>query len=301
MIVNPQLFNFRLIIGSLVIALVVLGSFSYSNYNTLMENQRFVEQEKKLVQGELSEMISQFEKYDVKNKNISLQLEKSKAKMKVVLDSLKSFKLNASLVSRYKSQIQSLKKENEDVIALINNLQQENEELKANTNRIKSEIKKTDLISKTLKEKNDSLFKANLNLNKSIEEAKGLTISNVEVEGVKRVTSKRIVNTNFANKANQLHVCFTLANNRFAEKGNKDLYIQILDPKNNIVADKGAVNFGKSSLIYSKKTTVEYNNEDVKVCTLIKTDNDEKLVKGTYFVNVFHNSERLGKTTIELK
>ena len=301
MIVNPQIFNFRLIIGTLVIALVVLGSFSYSNYNTLMENQKFVEQEKKLVQNELSEMISQFDKYDVKNKSISLQLEQSKSKMKIVLDSLKSYKLNASLISHYKKEIQSLKKENEDVIAMINNLQRENEALKANSQLIKSEIKKTGLVSKSLKERNDSLTKANLTLNKDIEEAKKLTISNVEAEGVKRITSSRIVNTNRANKANQLHVCFTLANNKFAEAGDKDLYIQILDPKNNIVADKGAVSFGKSSLIYSKKTTIEYHKKDVKVCTLIKTDDKEKLEKGLYFVNVFYKSERLGKTTIELK
>lgn len=298
MIVNPQLFNYRLIIGSLVIAIVVLGSFSYTSYDTLKSDQEFIEQEKNLVENELSEMISRYDHVDVENKNINLELENSKQKINSILDSVNNLKSTESLVSERK--IKTLEKKSEQAIKLADNIKLEYNSLKEQTEHTEVELEKSTEIITDLKVENASLSKTNTVLEERIEKAKLLTITNVKAEGVKRVTSKRIVATRNASRAKQLHVCFTLAKNTFADKGNKDIYIQVLDPRSNIVADKGSISFGKTSLIYTQKTSVEYNNEDVKVCTLMHTDENESIIEGTYFVSIFNDAQRLGKTTIEL-
>ena len=81
MIVFPQTYNYRLIIGSLILALSVLGVFTVHNQNKLEEYNSYLAQEKKLIQNELSEMISRFDTIDVENKELSKQLEKSKLKL----------------------------------------------------------------------------------------------------------------------------------------------------------------------------------------------------------------------------
>ena len=64
MIVFPQTYNYRLIIGSLILALTVLGVFTVHNQNKLEEYNSYLAQEKKLIQNELSEMISRFDTID---------------------------------------------------------------------------------------------------------------------------------------------------------------------------------------------------------------------------------------------
>ena len=91
---------------------------------------------------------------------------------------------------------------------------------------------------------------------------------------------------------------FVLAENLLATQQEKKLYIQIIDPDNNLVADKGAIMFGESSLIYSSKKTILYTNNAVEVATNIETNNTLKA--GRYLVNVFDNNRRLGGTEIIL-
>jgi len=301
MIVNPQFYNYRLIIGSLVIAIVILGSFSYSSYTTLNDYQEFIEQEKSLVQNELSEMITQYDAVDVENKNINQQLVITKQKINSVLDSVKSLKPNVSLVSRYKTQLSVLKLENKQVLERVKDLKNENQSLKEKTNIVETKLDETRINARTLETKNNTLSKSNLDLKKDLELAKQLTITNVKALAIKKVTSKKITSTDYAKRAQQMQVSFTIAKNNFTEKGKKDIYIQILNPRNNVVSDKGSVSFGKESLIYSKKATINYINQNLEVSSLIKTSNNEKLLKGIYFISVFHDAKRIGKTSIELK
>lgn len=309
MIVNPQLFNYRLIIGSLVIAIVILSSFSYTSYNTLKENQAFIEQEKGLVENELSEMISSYEAADNKNESIALQLEETKSKISTILDSVKLAKSNVSVISKYNAQLKVLKKENLQLHALTDDLESENTVLKSQTINTSNSIRDPKTIAFGLKAnkilEKEIVAEPNLNLkeslNKNLDKAKQLTITNIVAEGVKRVTSsKKIIETKNVNKTNKFHVCFTLLKNEILEKGSKDLYIQVLDSRMNVVADKGTLSFGKTSLIYSAKETVDYNNEDLKICSLIDKGT-ETLKKGAYFISVFYQGKKLGRTTIELK
>jgi len=75
-----------------------------------------------------------------------------------------------------------------------------------------------------------------------------------------------------------------------------------LNPRNNVVADKGAVSFGDSSLIYSAKEIINYSNQVVEVCLDVDADIDEQpLVSGTYYISIFHEDRKLGSTQVKLK
>ncbi len=293
MIVNPQLFNYRLIIGSLVIAIVVLGSFSFSSYTTLKHQQEFIEQESKLVQNELSEMISSYDEVSLENEAISNQLLASKSMMEAALDSLRQLQTNVSLISKYKSQLASLKLEKKKLFDLVHKFEKENRSLKDQSSRYSEKLESQDQYLKSLEQRNNSL-------SETLKKVEQLSALNVNVKAVTTASAQSVVETSKAKHVDHLEVCFTLSKNKFTPKGKKDLYVQIIDPKNNVVSDKGLVHFGESSLIYSGKTKVYYLNDLVNVCIKINVDDNETLAKGIYYANIFHKDQRLGGTEIEL-
>ncbi|WGD35577.1 hypothetical protein [Olleya sp. YS] len=301
MIVFPQSYNYRLIIGSLVIALVILGSYTYSNYNTLENYKTYITQEKKLLENELSEMIARYESVQVDSKMLNNKLEQSKIKIERILDSIKTLKPSASLLTVYRSKIKLLQEEKAEVLNLVSNLKQENQRLSKKAEYVEKELINTRDLTTTLKVKNQDLVSSNSDLVEKIKSASNLEIEQISAKAVKRITSKRMISTNNSSKANKLFVEFTISKNKLVQDGEKDIYIQILNPNNNVIADQGSVSFGKQSLIYSKKIKVDYKNEDVNINALITTDIDEPLTEGIYFVNIFYDNTRLGSTSITLK
>ncbi|WP_040247032.1 hypothetical protein [Psychroserpens mesophilus] len=293
MIVNPQLFNYRLIIGSLIVAVTVLSVFSFTNYQSIEAHQQFLEQEKKLVESELSQMITRYDDVSISNDIIASELEVAKKNTRLVLDSLSMLKSDLTVISRFKDQLYSLKSKNNFLFKVIDSLDIVNQNLEEEKSIAFSELVKQ-------RRANNSLLKENEYLNRSLEKGALLTANSFEAKSYFKVLGKKRP-SNMAKKVDQIEVCFTLAENALTEQGEKEIYIQIVNPQNNVVSDKGAISFGDNSLIYSSKKIVEYNNQVIDICVDIEADADEKpLTKGTYFINVFNKDRKLGSTQVNL-
>jgi hypothetical protein len=293
MIVNPQFFNYRLIIGSLVVAIAVLAVFSFTNYESVIEHQQFLEQEKKLVETELSQMIERYD--DVANTNDYMvsKLKDAKNATKIALDSLRLLKSDISVISRFKTQLSVFKNNNKQLFQTIDSLGDVNTNLENDKLLAHNELRKQLNANSSLQKKNESL-------SRTIEKGALMTANSFKAIAFQN-RNGRLYETKRASKAQTIQVCFTLAENALTEKGEKELYVQIVNPKNNVVADKGSIDFGDSSLIYSTKTVVDYNNQFVDVCTNIMSDaSNPELTKGTYYVSVFYKDRKLGNTKIVL-
>lgn len=300
MIVFPQTYNYKLIIGSLIIALSVLGVFTFQNQNKLEEYNAYLAQEKSLIQNELSEMISRFDTLDIENEELSLQLEASKLKLEQALDSIKTLEVTANLLTHYKSKVQLLKEEKARILNLVNNLETQNKTLQTEVTQSKQQLSSIKVKANTLKETNVKLKKSNETLNKHIIKASQMQITMLDAKAVKRVSKNKVVTTDKAKRTNKLLVEFVIPKNDLITKGKKDIYIQIVNPNNNVVSNKDEAKFGKQSLIYSKKLDVNFNNKDLAVSTFIDADKNEPFKQGVYFVNVFNQDNRLASTSILL-
>lgn len=293
MIVNPQLFNYRLIIGSLVVALAILTVFSFTSYQSISSHQQFIEQEKKLVQVELSEMLEQYDDVSIKNEAISEELENTRQRTQSALDSIDILNNDIEILSKYKTQLQALKQKNKVLFKKIDSINIVNELLNNERLMALNQLEK-------LKVQNQNLDYENKFLNKTLKRGARLSANSFSAEAYSMKLGTK-TSTNRAKKTNQIQVCFTLAENALAEKGFKEIYIQILDPKNNVMADKGAVNFGQSSLIYSSKKMINYENSVKDVCIDIKAESsDQPLMPGIYKVSIFHKERKLGNTQVRL-
>jgi len=308
MIVNPQPFNFRFIISSLLIVIIILGFYSYNSFITLQNQKAFIEQENQLVQNELSKMIENYNTVTVKNNRVSLKLEGAETKLNKIIDSIKVLPKKSALINHYNAEIRTVEASSAATLSVLKAYKNENstlrEQLRNYTNKENIELNKTKIPIEKIEQ---DLFIPSIisspvvnTVTKSPEHL--ISIKNIKAQGVKRVTSKnRIITTRTASKANQLHVSFTVPKSELLDPNRKTIYIQILDANNNVVGDKGSVNFGNRNLIFSKKAIITKDNRSVKISTLIKTNKNEPLIKGVYRVNVFQNSSPVAKTNIYLK
>ncbi|WP_353777456.1 hypothetical protein [Winogradskyella sp. 3972H.M.0a.05] len=294
MIVNPQLFNYRLIISSLIVAIAVLTVFSFSNYISIEQQKNAIEEEKKLVESELSQMISTNDDLTSVNTSLSSELEDAKQNTKIALDSLRLLNSDLSVIAKYKDQARGLVSKNKRLEASVETLETTNAELE-------EDVREAEEALKLQQDENTVLTEVNESLKTTIEEASALKAMAFDVSSYNTVLGRKLATTK-ASKTNVIDVCITLAENVLTKPGKKDIYIQIVDPRNNVFADKGVAKFDDSSLIYSAKTTVHYRNQSMGVCTAIGASKQEMpLLEGKYYISAFHNGVKLGSTEIYLK
>ncbi|HNQ27015.1 MAG TPA: hypothetical protein PKL92_03765 [Aquaticitalea sp.] len=293
MIVNPQQFNNRLIIGSLLIAVIALAVFGFTNYESAKAHKEFFDKEKKLVETELSQMIARYDEVENTNAQLELVLNEAREATKLALDSLRILKSDLSVISRFKAQVIVLKDKNKELFRMVDSLNNINSNLERDKFLAHNELKKQIDV-------NQSLLQTNKSLSNTIEKGAQLTANSFKALAY-QASYGRLYETKKASKAETVEVCFTLAENALTEKGKKELHIQIVNPKNNVLSDKGAITYQEATLIYSTKTTVDYDNQVLDVCTNIMPDPFEKpLLKGTYHVNVFYKDRKLGSTKFVL-
>ncbi|AUC74983.1 hypothetical protein [Olleya sp. Bg11-27] len=302
MIVRSQVYSLRLVIVALSTLLCALGYYSYTNYTSLNEYHEFLLNENASVEAELNQMVMNYDMLEVDNRDLQARLDDSKIRISRILDSVKYLKPDVYLVSHYKKQLEVLKDENNKIYLLVEQLNAENVFLKEEAIRVNTELDQTIYVSKSLKTENSTLSRINDKFKRQINKAKALSVKNVLTEGVRRVTnSGRIKSTLSARRARKINVCFTIPENKFAAKGKKELFIQILDPSNNVVGDRGVINVGEQSLIFSEQLVVDYENVSLQECVFIEPLPGEPFQKGSYFISIYHQNTLIGKTTMELK
>ena len=100
--------------------------------------------------------------------------------------------------------------------------------------------------------------------------------------------------------ADKIRICFELAPNKIAEKGNKLLYIQVINPKNNLLGERKELDFENGTLSYSMSTKVFYEKEELDVCVMVNSKKED-LLKGLYTINVFDASTLIATSQMTLK
>lgn len=276
-----------------MVAIAVLAVFSFTNHESVKAHQQFLEQEKEFVESELSHMIESYDGVASSNDYLTLKLNDAKNAAKTALDSLRLAKSDLLVIARFKEQLVTFKYKYNLLFETVDSLNDINKNLEKDKLMAYNELKRQ-------QEVNSSLLKKNNTLSKTIERGALLTANSFEAKAYQN-NNGSLSETKKAHKAETLEVCFTLAENALTEKGIKELFVQIVNPQNNVISDKGVVEFGESSLIYSTKTVVNYDNKVADICTQIVSDaSDKPLVKGTYHVSVFYKDRKLGSTQIVL-
>ena len=261
--------KFKILIGVLTALLIGLGVYTVSLYNDSKNTVAGLEKQKSEIETDLEELIE------------------------VLLDSVKTAEANVALIQRYKIEIGRLKDERKMLFARADSLIQSNRMLAVEIDSAKT------MINQTIKVV-DSVSQENLAMSETIK--KGSVVKAIDLRGEAVIvrSSGKIVDTRRASRADKVRACFTLTPNIIAQKGDRLLFVQVINPKNNLLGDKSTIEFESGVLNYSTSTKVFYEQEELDVCVLVNA-NEEELIEGRYTINVFDGAQQVASTTMELK
>ncbi len=279
------------VLAVLLIASAVFGIKLYSDQKAISEQ---LEEDKQELIVELDNMSTSYAEAQAENEVINQDLEDAKLRIDSYIDSLKTAKADVAYLRRFRKQVQVLKDERERLLA-------ENEELRASNRLLILERDSTAIVLAEQSRYSDSLTVQNLELAKVVEDGSMLVTTGLTAEGIKVLNSGKVVSTERARRADKVRVCFSLTANRIAQPGEREFYIQVLDPNNMVLGANAVLTKGDESLNYSKKTKFYYENSELDVCDYIDPTGGDKMVKGRYMVNVYERFRLVSETEFTLK
>ena len=283
----------KILIGLLVVLLVSLAGYTYTLIQQNKETVLFLEADKAEVQKELEAIVVSYNEILQDNELKDKDLIAARDRIVVLLDSVKNYKANLSIINRYKAQVRGLKNERTQLFKRADSLL-------VVTQRLAIEKDSTTaVLNKTIKVV-DSVTTANTQLFNSLEKGALIGITNLDATAIIVRKGGKIKQTKRASRADKIRVCYTIAPNTLAQAGDRVLYVQVINPDNNIIGDKSNITFGQDLLTYSKSESVFYENQALDVCAIVGSTGQDVL-KGLYTINIFDAQRQIGSTTLMLK
>jgi len=285
--------KFKILIGILSLLLIALAVYTFTIYNDREEKVTGLEQQKEDIEGELEELIANYDEIIQDNELKDKDLLAARERITILLDSVKDSKANVALIERYKVELGRLKQERRMLFRKADSL------IAAN-NRLVGERDSTQVVLKQTRVVSDSVTSENASMAETIK--KGSIVNALELRGEAVIirNSGKVVDTRRSSRADKVRACFSLTPNPIAKKGDRKLYVQVINPKNNLLGSKAILKFENGLLNYSATTSVFYENEELDVCILIDA-REEDLIEGRYVINLFDGPNQIATTTMELQ
>ena len=210
-----------------------------------------------------------------------------------MIDSLKASESSVRSLWRYKKKYLSLQEEMDGLLAENDSLKVENRLLATSLDSTKIQLEERSIFT-------DSLLVQNTELADIVENAAVLSTVNLKGFGVIVRSSGKLIPTERARRTDKIRVCFTVPKNDLVQSGDKEFFIQVIDPNNNVLGENAQIQFEEEVLNYSMISKFNYESSNLDVCEFISA-NDEKFEKGNYTVNVFNKGELISSSQFSLK
>ena len=285
--------KFKIIVGILTLLLIVLAVYTVTLYNDNKDTVTILQDQKSDIESELQELIANYDEVIQDNGIKDKDLLEARKRIEVLLNSVKDSKANIALIRRYKSEIGKLKDERTFLFKKADSLIAVNKLIVAERDNAFLELDETIKVIDSVTEENQEM--ADKIILGSIVRAIDLNGAGVIVKN-----SGKIVDTQRSKRADKIRACFALSSNAIAQKGDRMLYIQVINPKNNLLGEKEVLEFENGTLNYSASTKVFYENEELDVCSMVAA-NEEDLLEGVYTINVFDGSKLIATSKMTLK
>ncbi|BFP42916.1 hypothetical protein L0P88_20425 [Muricauda sp. SCSIO 64092] len=280
-----------------LLGVVLLGTIIYtvSLYQDKKKTTTALKQEKDLVVEDLNSLKSEYDKAILESNATNEELVAARDRIAKYIDSVQTMKADIASLSRYRRQVSQLKAEREELLKQVDSLTTSNTLLAMQRDSTFVELEKQTVF-------NDSLVVQNTQLADAVERGSALNLSDFKIDAVKERSSGRLVSTQRAKATDKFKVCFTVADNAIAQAGDREFFIEVLDPQGNVVGDGMTASTEEgASVSYTKGTSFYYENNSLDVCDYINKPASE-FQKGNYMVNVYDDGLKLlGTSKFTLK
>lgn len=278
-----------------VLLCVIGGAYLY--IQSLKEaNDILIEQfaiEKEELQDEYTQLAIDYEGYklNVNNDSLEQKLEDQRLKIQRLVEELRQTKVeDARKIAALKKELETVRGVLRYYVSQVDSLNKVNAELKTENQQVMRQIQ-------NVRKDNSSLMQQNEKLNQKVSLAAQLTITGLNATGL----SKRNRATTSIKQLKDIRISFSIAANVTAATGEKDIYLRILRPDEDLLVNSrsGMFQYEGSSVQYSTKKTIEYGGEETAVSLFWNVA--ETLSPGTYRMEIYADGACIGRTSLKLE
>ncbi len=276
----------KVLAGLLGVVLLGVIIYTVSLYQDKKKTETDLIHEKGLVVEDLNSLKSEYDKAILESNATNEELVSARDNIAKYLDSVKTMKADISSLSRYRRQVSVLKKEREQLLRQVDSLTQSNTLIAMQRDSTFVQLEKQTVF-------NDSLVVQNTQLADVVERGSALNLSKFNIDAVKERKSGKLVSTSRAKSTDKFKICFTIADNVIASAGDREFFVEVLDPQGNVLGESfNKSNDSGASITYSKTTSFYYENKSLDVCDYINKPAGD-FQKGNYMVNVYDEGLKL--------
>lgn len=284
----------KIALGILVALFIGTGFYTSKLYSDKKETEKQLTKEKQMVMNDLSAMAAQYDSAINENEITNNKLVEARERIQGLIDSLQTSQASVNNLWRYRKKYFALQKEMDVLLAQNDSLRVENSLLATSLDSTRVQLAEREVFT-------DSLLVQNTELASVVEDASVLAAVGLKGFGVIERTSGKLVPTERARRADKIRVCFTVAKNTLVEAGDHELYVQVIDPKNNVIGVNEQVQFEDKTLNYSVVSKFNYENRNLNVCEFVSAKDKNGFEKGRYQVNVFNKKDLVSTSEFSLK
>jgi hypothetical protein len=286
--------SLKIVLGILILLLVTSAFYTYTLYTDSIETEQQLLDEKALVMKDLNNMAEQYDIAINDNEIANQKLIEARERIQGLMDSLEVSENNVRSLWRYKKKFLALEEEMDAILAENDSLKVENALLTTVLDSTQVELQESTVF-------NDSLLAQNTELAGIVENAAVLSTAGLKGFGVIVRSSGKLIPTERARRTDKLRVCFTVTKNTLVADGDKEFFVQVLDPSDNVLGLNEQVQFEDKVLNYSLISRFNYESKNLDICEFLDPRGDSKFRSGRYIVNLFEQDRFVSTSEFTLE
>ncbi|MDA0981071.1 MAG: hypothetical protein O2852_06940 [Bacteroidetes bacterium] len=244
-----------------------------------------LEMDKEQVVFDLEKMRFSYDTLNVENSMMLAEISAQRDKIDGLITSVKNGNWE---LGKAKKEAATLRVIMKGYIVTIDSINQLNQALTEENTAMRDRVKE-------VQGKNEKLEERQENMEEIIEAGRLLQCTEINVVGIRVLSSGRQRETTRADRVEMIKVCFTLLENKISEPGNKVLNLRIKDLE-------GTVLLSNDDGSYSATRNIDYSNDRLDACVFYSVDLETSaLISGEYTVEILEQETPIGSSILILR
>lgn len=283
----------KIITGILAVLLVVAGAFAVKLYQQKGQQEAELKQEKNVVLADLKQMVDKYDVVIEENNLKDTELNEARDRINTLILDVESKDATIASLGKYRTEVFKLRKERDFLFT-------QNDSLRGSNKLLAMRVDSTSYELEVQRGVGDSLTIENDKLAERVTLGSALAANKLRATGVIVRNSGKLIENSNNRRVDKVRACYTVPQNRLAEAGDRLLYVQVIDPNNNVLGDNKTIDFESGSLTYSTISKFFYENQALDICENVGPRGDG-FEEGVYKVNVFDGESLIAQTSFTMK
>lgn len=282
----------KIIAGILAVLLVVAVAFGVKLFNQSKATSKQLTKEKNVVLSDLNEMVSKYDVVIEENNLKDTELNAARDRIDSLITDIGAKDATISSLGRYRAEVFKLRSERDFLFAQNDSLRTSNDALAMRVDSTSYELEVQRVVGDSLTLENTKLFER-------VALGAALAANKLRATGVIERSSGKLVENSNNKRVDKVRTCYTVPQNRLAESGDKELYVQVVDPDGNTLGAAKTATFEGGSVTYSAISKFFFENTALDICENVSPAGDD-FPEGKYEVKVFDKAELIAQTSFTM-